>query len=149
MTLRVVGMVATMIVAGLASGISAAGPRLVVNVDEPFVVDGRTYPAGTLSLRTVHEFTPTKTLSEVWVGDRCLGMLAASRGDDARLEASRNAVLFARDPDGRLELRGFAYRVDGAGDRYRFALLDSRSVSATTSFDEGASPILVAAGATP
>jgi hypothetical protein len=101
----------------------AAGPTLVVSVDEPFEVDGQRFPAATLSLRAVHEFTPTTTLNEVWVGDRCLGLMRAVRTDDPRLEASRNAVLFGRNVGGDLVLRGFAYRLPGWPERYRFELL--------------------------
>jgi hypothetical protein len=101
----------------------AAGPTLVVSVDEPFEVDGQLFPAATLSLRAVHEFTPTTTLNEVWVGDRCLGLMMAVRTDDPRLEASRNAVLFGRNLGGDLVLRGFAYRLAGWPERYRFELL--------------------------
>ena len=95
----------------------AGSPRLVVRMDEPFVVDGDVHPAGVLTLRTVRNFTPSSTLNEVWAGDRCLGMLIAHRSADPTLEASRNAVMFVRDGEGRLVLRGFAYRDDGAGER--------------------------------
>jgi hypothetical protein len=107
----------------LASGIALAdGSRLVVAMDEPFEAGGQLHPAASLSLRPVHEFTPTTSLNEVWVGNRCLGLVAAVKSDDPRLEASRNSVLFERSPDGILVLRGFAYRLPGSPGRYRYAL---------------------------
>ena len=142
------GMLAVAVAAGFSGDVAAADLRLTVTVDEPFVVDGNLYPAGTLSLRPVRAFTPTTMLNEVWVGNRCLGLLSASRTDDPIREASRNAVLFVRDADGRLVLRGFAYRADGAGDRYRYAMLAPRKVNAPTSLNDDASPILIAANRT-
>ena len=141
----ILGVLAAAVVVGCFGNLSAAGPRLSVTVDEPFVVDGRVYPAGTLSLKPVKAFTPTTTLNEVWVGKRCLGMLAASHAADPTLEASRNAVLFVRDSDGRLELRGFAYRTDGPGDRYRYALLAPREVAGSRTLVDDAPTILIAA----
>jgi len=128
----------------------AAGPTLVVSVDEPFEVDGQQFPAETLSLRAVHEFTPTTTLNEVWVGDRCLGLMMAVRTDDPRLEASRNAVLFGRNVGGDLVLRGFSYRLPGWPERYRFELLrPTGRAGAATTLAAGAtgeaSPLMVAA----
>lgn len=129
-------------VAGFASAALAAGPRLAVTVDEPFVIDGERFPAGELSLRPLRNFTPTTTLNEVWVGNRCLGVLMASRTDDRSREASSDAVLFGRDDSGQLVLRGFSYRVDGATERYRYELLDSGRAVATASTDE--QPFLIA-----
>lgn len=105
----------------------AGSPRLVVRMNEPFVVDGGVHPAGVLTLRTVRNYTPSSTLNEVWAGDRCLGLLVAHRSADPTLEASRNAVMFVRDSQGRLVLRGFAYRDDVVGERYRYELLAPRS----------------------
>jgi hypothetical protein len=127
-------------VVGLAGDALAAGPRLVVDLDEPFVVDGEVYEAGELSLRPVLAFTPTVTLNEVWVDNRCLGVLRATRSGRSDLEASRNAVLFGRDESGRLVLRGFAYRVDGDEERYRYELLPTRAPETA--------PVLIA-GTTP
>jgi hypothetical protein len=106
----------------------ATGPRLVVRMNEPFVVGGEVHPAGSLTLRTVRAYTPSSTLNEIWAGDRCLGLIVAHRSTDPSLEASRNAVLFVRDPDGRLVLRGFAYRSDDRDEKYRYELLASGSV---------------------
>ena len=55
------GLLVASAVVGLAGDALAAGPRLVVEVDEPFVIDGEVYEAGELSLRPVLEFTPTVT----------------------------------------------------------------------------------------
>ena len=50
-----------------------AGDWLVATVDEPFVVAGAKYPGGRVRVRVVGAFTPRVTLTEVWVGERCLG----------------------------------------------------------------------------
>ena len=136
------GLLVAGAVVGLAGDAFAAGPRLFVTMDEPFVIDGEVFPAGELSLRPVRDFTPTTTLNEIWVGNRCLGILLASRSDDPHQEASRNAILFDRDENGQLVLRGFAYRVDGGQERHRYELLASRNVTATTSVDSD--PVLIA-----
>jgi hypothetical protein len=124
-----VGLLVAGSFAGLTGDALAVGPSLVVDVDEPFVIDGEVFEAGELTLRPVRSFTPTITLNEIWVGDRCLGLLQASRSDRSNLEASRNAVLFGRDVAGHLVLRGFAYRVDGDEERYRYELLTTRDAS--------------------
>lgn len=136
------GLLVASAVVGLAGDAWAAGPRLVVEVDEPFVIDGEVYEAGELSLRPVLDFTPTITLNEVWVGDRCLGVLRAFRSEGDDLEASRNAILFGRDDSGLLVLRGFAYRVDGNDERYRYELLPTRDVTAPPARHD--TPFLVA-----
>jgi len=138
----VLGVLVASAVVGLAGDALAAGPRLTVDVDEPFVIDGEVYEAGELSLRPVLDFTPTITLNEVWVGDRCLGVLRASRSGGVDLEASRNAVLFGRDDTGLLVLRGFAYRVGGGEDRHRYELIPTRSVTPPASPDDA--PVLIA-----
>ena len=136
------GLLVASAVLGLPGDALAAGPRLVVDVDEPFIVDGELYEAGELSLRPVLDFTPTITLNEIWIGDRCLGVLRATRSDTRNLEASRNAVLFGRDDAGQLVLRGFAYRVDGSAERYRYELLPTRDATARDSPDD--TPVLIA-----
>jgi hypothetical protein len=93
----------------LAPASLAGGARIVATVEEPFEVDGRLFPAGAVTLREASRFSPTQTLNELWVGDECLGRLLAVPASDywGRVE---DALLFQRDPEGHLDLVGFALK---------------------------------------
>jgi len=133
-----------------AHGATDTGVILVATVDEPFEVLGERSPAGTLTLETVRAFTPTRMLGEVRIGDRHLGMVFAERSDDPRLEASRNAVLFRRNASGVLVLVGYAYRVPGTADRYRYQRIvpfpgtEPRRTSEVADFDDAPIVLLAA-----
>jgi hypothetical protein len=95
--------------------------RVVVRVDEPFEMNGRTYPAGEVTLKAVRAYNPSSLLSEVWVGRECLGVFPASRiSQDA--PAVGDSVTFKRAADGHLMLVGFASADSGGPGEYRFRL---------------------------
>ena len=97
----------TLIVA-LAPNAAAAGERIAAAVDRPFVFDGQYYEGGKISVRTVREFTPSVTLTEVWIDGTCLGMLRSQSQQGE--QAARPALEFARNAAGQLELVGFSLR---------------------------------------
>jgi hypothetical protein len=99
----------------------AGGGRLVAEVGEPFLVGAETVPPGTLSVRHVNRLSPVSSLDEVWVDDRCLGVLLASR---SRSEGGKapDSLVFTRNAQGRLVLAGYYLRSGRNTDLYRFAL---------------------------
>jgi len=103
----------------VASAAHAHGPRLVVRLNEPFEVNGRTYPGGSLMLRSVADYNPTASIDEVWVDNECLGLWVASKVPGAGL-SSHDSVLFERNALGRLVLVGYNLRGNGADTAYRY-----------------------------
>jgi len=96
------------VLAGLfAPPVPAAGPRLVVQVDEPFEVDGQLFKAGQLTLRQLREYSPVATLHEVRVDGRSLGFVLARDQADRGL-ATRDEVIFERSERGHLTLAAVA-----------------------------------------
>jgi hypothetical protein len=98
---------------GLGFPAVASGDRLLVNVPEPFEVDGRMFPAGLLSLRHIDEYNPTTTIDRITVGAECLGMyMAQRRPAEAGLMAA--SAVFERSPKGHLLLVGYTTSRDPA-----------------------------------
>jgi len=117
-------VLALSVIVGLFAPQAAADEaRLVVQVDEPFEVNGTIYPAGTLTLRQMASFTPSTTLNEVCVQSECLGMLLASPSSEV-IDRAEDSFLFERARLGHLVLVGFAYRGGTAHDFYRFSPTD-------------------------
>ena len=72
--------------------------RLVVNLHEPFEINGELYPEGKVTVKSVRTYNPTSVLSEVWVGRDCLGVFRASRVEDdvpTAVKQDRNRRLLA------------------------------------------------------
>jgi hypothetical protein len=88
---------------------------LVVELTEPFAVQGHTYVGGRLVLRDLRDFTPGVAMHEVAVdGDR-LGVVMARRGK-SEVEQTASAALFRRDRESVLHLIGY---VREGRDTYR------------------------------
>lgn len=107
----------------------AAGGRLVFDVREPYQIGGQIYPAGPLQMRTVHDYTPSTKIQEIWAGERCLGMMFARR---AHAEASpdRSVAVFRRSPQGHLVLLGYSVAEEDGGAVYRLAVNDGAAARA-------------------
>ncbi len=105
--------------APLAPRAVAAGERLVVSLSEPFEIDGRVYPAGTLALESIRDLNPATSLDEVTVGGEPRGILMAHtrRGESG---ASRDSVVFVRSAEGRLALLGYVRGSSEPGRLYVF-----------------------------
>jgi hypothetical protein len=86
---------------------SAAGLRLVAELDEPFEACGVLFPPGTVSLQQVNGFSPTSTLNEIRVDGRSLGLVLA-REEASSYASPRNELIFERNESGRLVLAGVA-----------------------------------------
>jgi hypothetical protein len=98
----------------------AGGPRLVVEVDEPFLLQGQLVPAGEVSLRLVSRYNPTSTLHAVDVDGTCLGVFRAESWSSAAGDR-RDTIRFERDARGRLVLTGYTLRRGRSADFYRFS----------------------------
>lgn len=96
------------VLAGLfAPPVPAAGQRLVVQIDEPFEVNGRLFESGQLTLRELREYSPVATLHEIRVDGRSLGFVLA-RDQATRGIATRDEVIFDRSERGHLVLASVA-----------------------------------------
>ena len=71
--------------------------RLVVNLTEPFEINGELYPEGKVTVKSVRTYNPSSLLSEIWVGRECLGLFRASRisGDASTQPRVRSRSLSA------------------------------------------------------
>src|SRR5262245_37568712 len=89
-SIRAIGFVTALAVLGTAA--LAGSPRLVVEMDEPFTLQGRICRPGLVSIRLVAPYTPNAALHEVCVADECLGVFLADRtsfASDGRQDALR------------------------------------------------------------
>jgi len=93
----------------------AGGSRLSANIKEPFEINGTLYPAGSLSVRQIGDFTPTSTFNEIWVGGECLGMVIAADASASGQEGT-DSLFFQRAPLGHLVFTGFAFHGQRAQD---------------------------------
>ena len=120
---------------------AAAGRVLVVDVDEPFVIDGRTYGPAALSFRQGASFTPSTAFDEIRVDGTSLGLLPV-RNSRTEGRVAGDAVVFTRDPRGRLVLLGYIVgNGESAGSR-RFV---ARSGSGAPAWDDPSSLVVLAA----
>ncbi len=103
----------------------AGGERLVVQVDEPFEINGEMYEAGVLSVKVLRDYTPSSTLNEVWVGNERVGMMLAKRGS-ATLGTRADTVVFERTAGGHLTLVGYTLRGQEASKLYRYEQREGR-----------------------
>ena len=95
--------------------VEAGGSRLSANIKEPFEINGTLYPASSLSVRHISDYTPTSSFNEIWVGNECLGMVLAANTAVARAEGD-DLLFFQRAPLGHLVLTGFAFHGQRAQD---------------------------------
>jgi hypothetical protein len=108
------------LLAPAAATARAGGPRLVIEVEEPFLLQGHRCPAGTVSVRLVSRFNPSSTLHEVCVGTTCLGVF---RAHDVVREGGedRESFRFERNRHGDLVLLGYTLRRGGKTEFFRFS----------------------------
>jgi hypothetical protein len=112
---RRLALIVAALAALFAPAVEAAGFRLSADIDEPFEVNGTIYPASSLSVRQIGDYTPTSTVNEIWVGDECLGIVLASDMQPHEEEIA-DSLFFRRAPMGHLVLTGFAFRGQRAQD---------------------------------
>lgn len=98
-----------------------AGDRGVFKIDERFEVNGRIFPASTLVVRAVTDYTPVATLNEIQVGAENLGMLLAYEVTGE--PASDDLLVFRRAADGHLVLEAVAMRGEPMREFYSFRTL--------------------------
>jgi hypothetical protein len=111
------------VVGGLACALAtveAGGPRLVIEVEEPFVLQGQPCPAGTVSIRIHSRYNPATTLHEVCVGGECLGVFLADHFVRDG-EGSEDRIRFERNLQGDLVLLGYSLRGSGNTQFFRFS----------------------------
>ena len=116
MALLVVGLCA--LCAFFAQSVDAAGLRIMVQISEPFEIDGELFPAGTVTVRELADYNPSSTINEVWVDNRCLGLLPALERPTGSLE-NVDSLIFRRDR-GHLILVGVSFRGGPVRDLYSF-----------------------------
>lgn len=105
---------------GALATVEAGGPRLVIEVEEPFLLQGRVCPAGTLSVRLASRYNPATTLHEVCVGGECLGLFLADHvAQDG--EADEDRIRFERNRRGDLVLLGYTLRGTHSPEFFRFS----------------------------
>jgi len=97
----------TALVVFLAPATQAAGPRLVVQMEESFEIDGKLYPPGKLSVRPLGDYNPVTSLNEIRVDGKLVGIV---RGQLAPSHAavSDDSLVFRRSDRGHLELHAIA-----------------------------------------
>lgn len=84
---------------------AAASERLVVELREPFQVNGRLFPAGVLGLRQLRNYSPVGTVHDVRVDGSSVGMMLARETAE---RASHDELIFTRSREGNLVLVGMA-----------------------------------------
>ena len=112
----------------LGATAQAAGEQLVVELNQPFEVNGTMYEGGQVSIKVLRQHTPSIALSEVWVGGECVGMLMAHRSD-AALPSADDTLVFRRAEAGHLQLVGYALRGESDSSLYGYGR-SSRDVRA-------------------
>lgn len=117
-SIRTIGFVAALAVLGAEA--LAAGPRVVVEVDEPFTLQGRSCPAGAVSIRRVAQYTPIAALHEVCVANECLGVFLADRTSLAT-DGREDALRFERGAGGGLVLVGYTSHHGRHAEFHRFS----------------------------
>ena len=115
---RVLAVIGLLVVA-LATA-EAGEPKLVIEVEEPFLLQGQVCPAGTVSIRFVSRYNPTSTLHEVRVGGEPLGVFRAEHVVREDRDAE-DTVRFERNRHGTLVLLGYTLRRGGSTEVFRFA----------------------------
>ena len=117
---RLSWIVAALVLAVTIFAPSLADPgRLTASVDEAFEVDGRVYPAGRLTVKSVRAYNPSVVLGEIWVGGDCLGLFRATKVAPGS-SATSDALSFERSAAGRLALVGFSASARPVPGVYRF-----------------------------
>ena len=120
--LLIAGVVAVHIHVALAG----TTPKLKIEADEPFVVDGRLYPAGTLSVRRAVRYSPVADIDELRIGTRSIGFAFARHDPAEGNDGGSSHVIFERNTEGRRVLVGYVLRTGGDNEHYRLVNTTSR-----------------------
>ena len=99
-----------------AAAAASRATLVVIEIEEPLAIFGKTYPGGRLTLRPLGAESPGVTLHAVSLDGNILGVLPGR----LRPEAGERTVatgFFGRDGKGRLHLLGY---VSAERDTYRF-----------------------------
>lgn len=115
-----VALTLALLVVVSAPDATAGGNGIMVDVAEPFLLAGELLPAGRLAVRDVMAFNPVTALVEIWIGERCLGLVRAERTVD-EVTLAGDSFSFERDVTGRLVLAGFTTRGQAGPAVFRFA----------------------------
>jgi len=97
----------TALVVLLAPDSQAASPRLVVQMDEAFEINGTLYPPGELSVRPLGDYNPVTSLNEIRVDGKFIGVVMAQREPSSAIVAD-DSLVFRRSSRGHLELHSIA-----------------------------------------
>ena len=93
--------------------------RLSARVNEPFELNGKRFPASAIVVEHLRDYTPSSSLSEVWVGSEFVGVLRADRVD-TQDPGDATSLAFERDGRGTLVLVGYSSAVHGVHGEFRF-----------------------------
>jgi hypothetical protein len=93
---------------------------LVVQVTEPFEVNGKLYPAGTLHVKSVRDYNPSQSINELWREGECLGYLLARKGEAGSYPVRHDTMLFTRNNQGHLILAGYVLVGQGSNELFRY-----------------------------
>jgi hypothetical protein len=114
-----IAIVGILILGFVTVGPAVAGNRFSARVDEPFELNGKLYPAGTIVVDPLRDYTPTSALAEVWIGADFVGLLRADRVPSSPAR-DRASLTFERDLEGTLVLVGYASSAHGVHGEFRF-----------------------------
>ena len=93
---------------------------MVVQVNEPFEINGKAYAAGKIILRRFASYSPVASLHEVRVNGQSLGYVMARNRPDSDAVAKTNHVVFERNAHGLLVLASLATRGEPLRDLLPF-----------------------------
>ena len=114
--LRSLGLLAALVLPALP-GTAVAGQRVctTATIEEPFVLpDGSEHDAGSLKICHLQKHYPSSSLLVSYVDGQNVGVLLGIAGHNEAGPRSNPFMMFARDPDGRLRLYGYALQ-EGSG----------------------------------
>ena len=97
----------TALVVLLAPATQAASPRLVVQMDESFEINGTLFPPGELSVRPLRDYNPVTSLNEIRVDGKFVGIVMGRRAT-SRATVPDDSLVFRRSDRGHLELHAIA-----------------------------------------
>jgi hypothetical protein len=97
----------TALVVLLAPSAQAAGCRLVVQMDEPFEINGTLYPPGELSVRHLRDYNPVTSLNAIEVDGEFIGVVLGQRASSHAVVPA-DLLVFHRSADGHLRLHSRA-----------------------------------------
>ena len=99
----------TALVVLFAPASQAAGPRLTVQMDEPFEINGTLFPPGELSVRPLGDYNPVTSLNEIRVDGKLFGIVMGQRAK-SHAAVPDDALVFRRSDRGHLELHSIALK---------------------------------------